>query len=327
MKKIVVLSTGGTIAMKYDPEIGADVPAVTGDELVEAVPPLKDVAEIEVIEFSNIPSPHMTPEIMFDLKTKIEEVFEDESVDGIVITHGTDTVEETAYFLQLSLETDKPVGLTAAMRSNTDMSPDGPMNILNVVKAVADDGAEDKGVIVVLNDEIHSARGVTKTHSANVAAFDSPWWGPIGYVDKDKVIWRYNIIKEKSISPKNISKSNVHIIKLAAGTDDLLINTLVDNNADGIIIEGLGRGNVPPKIMHSLERAVKKGIPVIDVTRCGSGRPLDVYGYEGGGQKVSKAGVVFGSDLNGQKARIKLILLINKYEDLSRAVLDEYFLN
>ena len=325
MKKVVVISTGGTIAMKYDPEIGADVPAVTGDELVEAVPPLKDVADIEVVEFSNIPSPHMTPEIMFDLRNKIEEVLSDDEVDGVVVTHGTDTVEETSYFLQLSLTTEKPVALTAAMRSNTDMSPDGPMNILCAVRTVVDEGAKDKGVVVVLNNEIHSAQDVNKTHSANLAAFASPFWGPIGYVDNDRIIWKRNIIREASLIPKEITKTDVHILTLAAGTDDYLINVLVDKGADGIIIEGLGRGNVPPKVIDGIKRATEAGIPVIDLSRCLGGRPLDVYGYPGGGQKVLQAGAIFGGEMVGAKARIKLILALNALDNPTTEELSEYF--
>lgn len=169
--KVYVISTGGTIAMRYDPVRKAVFPAVTGKELLEAVPPLADICPVEVYEFSNIPSTQMSPELMLKLALKVEELLKDEDVLGAVITHGTDTLEETAYFLNLVLKTQKPVCLVGAMRSSAEISPDGPKNILNAVRTAASPDARGKGVLVVLNDEIHSAVDVTKTNSSNVSTF------------------------------------------------------------------------------------------------------------------------------------------------------------
>ena len=178
-KKVLILTTGGTIAMKLDPELGV-IPAVSGEDLVDSVPGLRDVCPVEVRAFSNVPSPHMTPRLMFELSGIIEEALQRDDVLGAVVTHGTDTLEETVYLLDLLHAGDKPVCVTGAMRSGTDVSYDGTVNLLDAVRVAAAPEARGKGVLVVLNDEIHAAREVTKTHSANVKTFESPFWGRQG---------------------------------------------------------------------------------------------------------------------------------------------------
>lgn len=321
-KKVVVVSTGGTIAMRYDPTKQGVCPAVTGKELVEAVPPLKNLCPIEVVEFSNIPSPHMTPIKMFQLAKKVEKILSADNIYGVVITHGTDTLEETAYLLNLVLKTKKPVCLTAAMRNAADISSDGPKNILCAVKTALSKDAYGKGVLVVMNEEIHSACEVTKTHAANPKTFASPFWGPLGYVDEDKVIFRR--------SPANITKvhteqiiDDVHLIKLVAGSDDLFINFLVERQVKGIIVEGLGRGNVPPGVVPGIKLAIQNNIPVVLTTRTIGGRVLDVYGYEGGVKGLKELGVILGGDISGTKARIKLMLVLGITNDMKK--LAEFF--
>lgn len=181
MKKVIVFTTGGTIAMKYDAEKGGLVPAVSGADLAAAVPGLDKVADVEVREFSNVASCNMSPERMFALSHAIEEALKADDVAGAVVTHGTDTLEETSYFLDLLHPSEKPICVVGAMRGASDTSPDGPMNIYCAVKTAASDEARGKGVLVVLNNTIHAAGQVRKTHSANPATFESPWWGPIGY--------------------------------------------------------------------------------------------------------------------------------------------------
>ena len=312
--KVVVFTTGGTIAMRYDPEIGGTVPAVSGPELIEAVPPLAGVCPVEVREFSNIPSPHMTPKIMFNLAEQVEKALAEPDVLGVAITHGTDTLEETAYFMDLYVNSEKPVCLTAAMRSAAEISPDGPKNILCAVRCAASPLAHGKGVFVVMNEEIHAAREVTKTHSANPKTFGSPFWGPLGYVDADRVIFRRDSIDLQKIRPEAIV-DDVHLIKLVAGSDDFLFDCLVDKKVKGIVVEGYGRGNVSPGAFKGMKRAVDSGIPVVLTTRCFGGRVLDIYAYEGGVIRQREAGIILGGDINGQKARIKLILALGVTED------------
>lgn len=320
--KVVVMATGGTIAMRYDPVRKGVFPAVTGQQLVEAVPPLANVCPVEVYEFSNIPSSHMNPQLMLKLAKKVDETLEKEDVLGVVITHGTDTLEETAYFLDLILKTEKPVCLVGAMRSSAEISPDGPKNFLNAVKTAACPEAIGKGVLVVLNDEIHSAVEVTKTHSANPNTFKSPFWGPLGYVDEDRVIFRRESLSRQKIDTNQVV-DDVYLVKLATGIDDFLIQALVDKKVKGIVIEGMGRGNIPPKVVPGIERAIKENIPVILTTRCLGGRVLGVYGYEGAAKPLNEAGVILGGEISGQKARIKLMLALSKTNDLQE--LTKYF--
>lgn len=312
--KVVIISTGGTIAMRYDPVRKGIFPAVTGQELVEAIPPLADICSIEIVEFSNIPSPHMTPQLMLKLAQKVEEILVTENVKGVVITHGTDTLEETAYFLSLILQSNKPVCLTAAMRSSAEISPDGPKNILDAVRAAAAPEASGKGVMVVMNQEIHSARDVTKTHTASTDTFKSPFWGPIGYVDEDRVLFQREVRKLDKIITDRIVE-DVYLVKLAAGSDDFLIQALVDKGVKGIVVEGLGRGNIPPAVIPGIKRAIYKNIPVVLATRVPMGRVLDIYGYEGGAKPLKEMGVIFARELSGQKARIKLMLALTKTND------------
>lgn len=321
MKKVVIITTGGTIAMRYDAKKKGCVPAVGGAELIEAVPPLADVCPIEVCEFANIPSPHMTPMKMLELAQKAESVLKRDDVCGVVITHGTDTLEETAYFLDLAVNSDKPVCLTAAMRSSAEISPDGPKNILCAVKAASATNLY-AGAFVVLNEEIHAAREVTKTHAANPKTFASPFWGPIGYVDDDRVIiGRQTLYPQKIITDR--IETDVHLIKLAAGSDDFLLRALVDRGVKGIVIEGLGRGNVPPALVPGIKHAIACGVTVVLTSRTFGGRVLDVYAYDGGAKQLKEAGVIMAGELSGQKARIMLMLALSV--TTSKQELEKYF--
>ncbi len=312
--KVIVFTTGGTIAMRYDPVIGGTVPAVSGPELIEAVPPLANVCPVEVREFANIPSPHMTIPRMHALALQVEDALADQNVAGVVITHGTDTLEETAYFLDLYVRSDKPVCLTAAMRSAAEISPDGPKNILCAVRTAASRDARGKGALVVMNEEIHAAREVTKTHSANPGTFASPFWGPLGYADADRVIFRRSPLGLQKIRPAHIEES-VYLVKLAAGSDDFFFKCLVEKGAKGIVVEGFGRGNVSPGAAAGMSLAIENGIPVVLTSRCLGGRVLDIYAYEGGVKKLLEAGVILGGEISGPKARIKLMLALGETRD------------
>ena len=312
--RVVIVTTGGTIAMRHDAASGGAVPAVSGAELVAAVPLLAACAAIEVVEFSNIPSPHMTPALMHGLALRVEELLADADVLGAVITHGTDTLEETACFLDLFLHCAKPVCLTAAMRHAGDTSPDGPINILCAVRVAASPEARGKGVLVVMNQEVHAACDVTKTHAGNVKTFASPCWGPLGYVDDDRVIFRRDPLRRVHIRPE-APETDVHLVALAAGADDFLLNCLIDRGVKGIVVQGFGRGNVPPLALRGMKRAVAAGIAVVVVTRCPGGRVLDAYAYEGGVRGQVQAGVIMGGELNGPKARIKLMLALGITRD------------
>ena len=314
MKKIVLISTGGTIAMRFDQAKQGLVPAVSGAELIEAVPELSAELPLEVVEFANIPSPHMTPRRMLALANEVDSLAAGDDTVGIVITHGTDTMEETAYLLSLTLTTTKPVALTAAMRSGGETSADGPKNILTAVRTVSDKAASEMGVVVVMNEEIHSARTVTKTHSANPHAFTSPAWGPLGYADEDRIIWHCRPLRREHI-PTDALAEDVYLVKMATGQDDLLLRCLIEKRVSGIVIEGFGRGNIPPACRQAVIDAMDAGIPVVLTTRVHAGRVLNIYGYEGGAADLKRHGIILAGDLPAQKARLKLMCALASTTD------------
>ena len=316
-KTVTVFATGGTIAMKYDEAAGGLIPACTGEDLTAAVPGLSDLAHIEVEQVCNVPSGHMTPDIMFTLHQRAEEVLARDDVAGVVITHGTDTVEETAYFLDLTHSSDKPIVLTAAMRGAAETSPDGPANIYCAVQAAAAPESRNKGVMVCLNNLLHAAGEVMKTHSANCATFDSPWWGPIGYVDCDRVIYRSTPTPFEHFDPKTLS-ARVDLIKAVTGSGREYIDFAVEQGIQGLVIEGFGRGNIPPGMINGIADAVAKGVAVVISTRTPGGRVLDVYGYAGSVTDSCKHGAIMGGEISAAKARLKLILALSEKPQLAK---------
>ena len=315
MKNILVITTGGTIAMKYDPVKDAFVPAKSGKELLNSVPGINMFAQLKLVEFSNIDSSEMTPEMMFRLTQTINQHLVRDEVDGIIVTHGTDTLEETAYIIDLLVDSEKPIVLTAAMRGFDELGTDVPTNLLAAVKAASSDSCRNLGTLVVMNDEIHAAREVIKTYTSNVATLESPGYGPLGIIDPDHVIiFRKSIIRE-TIVAKRI-EPNVALYKMSAGNDGSSIDYGLKNNIKGFVIEGLGRGNLPTKAAEKVLRAINLGLPVVLTSRCFKGRVLGLYGGTGGGKKLHDAGIIYGGDLSGPKARIKLMCALGKTSDM-----------
>ncbi|GAA0176967.1 asparaginase [Clostridium sediminicola] len=320
MKKIGVVFNGGTISMKIDPRLQAAVPSLTGEEIMNMVIGIEKYAKIKNYNFSNLPGPHVTPKKMLELSCFVKKIIQKDDIDGIVITHGTDTLEETAYFLDLNVKTTKPIIVTGAMRNSSELGYDGPANLAASICTAISDEARGKGVIVCMNDELNAAQEVTKVHSMHLNTFQSPEFGPIGIVDNNKVIFYRTILQNEHILTENIEK-NVELIKCVAGMDSSIIDFMVEKGTKGIVIEGLGRGNVPPDMIPGIKRAIEKGVVLILVTRCFMGRVLDSYGYSGGGSDLRNIGVIFGNNLPGQKARIKLMLALgitNAYKEIKK---------
>ncbi len=303
---VVIITTGGTISMRKVDWMHVNLSRKVPIANVEGIASL---AKIEQIEFSNIPSPYMTPDLMWDLSLLVRKQIDRSSVKGVVISHGTDTLEETSYFLDLTVQTNKPVVLTAAMRNINELGTDGPRNIFSSVKVAASPKAREVGVVVCLNDEIHAAREVTKTYTSNVATFESPGYGPLGIVDEDGVFFFRRSLTRTSYRPGRI-ESNVPLIKTFTGDQGFFFNSAMENGCKGIVLEGFGRGNVPPSILPALDRIIQMGIAVVLVSRCYKGRVLDIYSYEGGGADLKERGVILGHETSAQKARIKLMVLL-----------------
>jgi L-asparaginase len=309
-KHIAIYFTGGTISMKFDPVVGAADPALSGKEILHKLPGLAEIADVEIIDYGRYPGPHMVPRVMIDLSIRVRETLARNDVDGVVITHGTDTLEETAYLLDLTLASDKPVVLVGAMRVISDIGWDGPANLLSAIRVAASENARGLGVLVVLNDTVLAAAEATKTHTESFDAFQSPNFGPLGVVDKGEVIIRRDSILREHLDTNELAEP-VYLIKMAAGSDALLIDACVRGGAKGIVLEGLGRGNVPPDCVPALRRALSLGIAVVLTSRCLRGRVFESYGYEGGGKQLRNLGVIFADYISGHKARIKLMLALS----------------
>ncbi|MGF0112754.1 asparaginase [Streptococcus sp. SGI.013] len=305
MKKILVLHTGGTISMHADQE-GNVVPD-TVNPMTQVGLDLKQVS-LDVLDFLNVPSPHITMTHMMALYQKIKETAG--QYDGVVITHGTDTLEETAYFLDTMALPDIPVVLTGAMRSSNELGSDGIYNYLSALRVASHEKSKDKGVLVVMNDEIHAAKYVTKTHTTNVSTFQTPTHGPLGIIMKNDILYFKTAEPRVRFELETIS-GTVPIIKAYAGMGDGIISLLSPDSVDGIVIEALGAGNIPPQAALALEQLMTNNIPVVLVSRCFNGIAEPVYAYDGGGVQLAKKGVMFVKELNAQKARIKLLIALN----------------
>ncbi|MGE5631002.1 MAG: asparaginase [Caulobacteraceae bacterium] len=316
MKKIIIIFTGGTIAMKKDEKTKAAIPAMSGEEILQMTPGIENIAEIHFLNFSNIPGPHMTPEKMFELSKTIQHKLNEEGFDGAVVTHGTDSLEETAYLVDLTANSEKPIVFVGAMKSSSELGWDGPVNLIAAVCAAGSDDAYNRGVLVVMNNEIHSAAQVTKTNTHTLDTFKSVDFGPIGFIDNDKAYFYHSYTKRQYIPASNID-SMVDLIKTGCGMDDRLLKFCVDSGSHGIVIEGMGRGNIPPQMVNGVDYALLKGIPIVLVSRCLMGKVLDDYGYHGAGKELTQKGVILGDNLPGQKARIKLMVALGLTKDIT----------
>ncbi len=323
LPKVAIVTTGGTIAEKTDPKTGGAVPAVSGKDLIEAVPGLAKIADIEVVNFSNIDSSQMTPEMWARLSKTVSELLADPKIQGVVVTHGTDTMAEGAYFLDLTVKSDKPVVFVGAMRDASDLSPDGPANILNAVTQVCSPEAKGWGVTVTLNQYINSAKDVRKTNSTNVQTFDSGEKGYLGYVVMDKVV-RYNNPRPRQRFDLPPVLPDVALITTYAGDDGAFVRVAADRGAKGIVIEGVGAGNVNAQVYEAVKYALGKGIAVVVTTQVYHSGVWPMYGDQGGGETLEKSGVILGGDLTGPKACLLLMLALAK-EKGNRAGLKKYF--
>jgi L-asparaginase len=306
--RILFVFTGGTISMRIVPGRGA-VPARSGREILADVPGLERYATIVCEDFDRIPGPHWTPRLMLDLGRRLDEALAAASFDGAVVTHGTDTLEESAYVLDLVLRTDKPVVLTGAMKTADDPVRDGPGNVIAATRTAADPEAAGRGVLVVLDNTVHAARHVVKAHTESFSAFSSGEAGAEAVVDLDRVHWRFAPYARERIATDRI-EPEVALVPAPVGSDDRFLRHALATGAKGIVVEGLGRGNVPPAMAPAIAEAVRAGVPVVIASRCRNGRTAPRYGYDGGGSGLKASGAIFSGGLTASKARMKLMLLL-----------------
>ena len=312
MKHILLINTGGTIAMSEDQTTGKVSPS-SKNPLNQQSNVFSQFADLTVVDLFNLPSPHMTEHSMLELSQYIQS--QAEFFDGIVITHGTDTLEETAYFLELTLELNIPVVLTGAMRSSNEMGSDGLANLRSSIFVATADDSKHHGVIVVMNEEIHAATFVTKTHTTNLATFQTPTFGPVGIISKNQVLYFQKLLRYEYYPVEKITK-RVALLKSYAGMEADIFDAILNSKYDGLVIEGLGAGNIPPETVSVIKKFISKNIPVVMVSRAFNGVTEDVYDYKGGGKQLHQLGVIFAQGLSGQKARLKLLALLNTSTDV-----------
>ena len=322
---VVVLSTGGTIASKQDAAKGGYLPALSGEDLVLAVPAIKKIAQIQVNQISNIPSPDMTPAIWLRLAGAVNELLAKTEITGIVVTHGTDTLEETAYFLDLTTISPKPVILVGAQRPASDADSDGPRNLTSAIRVAIAADAAGKGTMVVMNGQINAARDVTKTNTSQVETFRGLEFGALGVVDEEKVRFYRAPLRRQTFSLKpGTQLPRVDIVPSYAGADGLLIRSLLgDGSVKGLVIAGLGLGGVTSAMFDAIEEVRSRGLPVVISTRVPTGRIFPLSASKGSALSLRQIGCVLADNLSPQKARILLMLALTETRDA--AALQQYF--
>jgi L-asparaginase len=316
MGKVVMIFTGGTISMKISEGDHSVIPAFSANEIMMNLFNSELYQDLETIEYSELPSPSITPDKMMEISVIVRTNLQRDDVYGVVVVHGTDTLEETAFFLDIVVDSDKPIVVTGSMKSSSELGFDGINNLVSSILVAKSPKSMGRGVLVVMNDQINAASEVTKSNTLSLDTFKSMDYGPLGMVDNKEVIFYRRVNYAKKRIPTTVMESRVYLLKVVAGMDGSLIDFLVDHkDAKGIVLEALGRGNVPPAMVEAIARAIAQNIPVVVCSRCPSGRVLDTYGYVGGGKHLANLGCVFAPNINGQKARILLMLGLSQSND------------
>jgi len=311
MPHVVILTTGGTIAMRHDEESGGAVPALGGAALTAAIswPNVSTRTE----ELCNLPSAHFSLDTLWAIKQRVVALTQDCTVDGVVVTHGTDVLEETATLLDLTVDSERPVVLTGAMRTASELGYDGFVNLASAVQVAASERARGLGTLVVFNQEVHAARYVAKTDTQAPDAFRSPGWGPLGRLDSGGLhfAWR---VRRRALAPAALEK-RVELIKLTVGAEPDAVRQARDRGGRGLILETLGGGRVPPSWLPTIGEAAEAGMAIVTASRCPGGRVGDHYGYAGATRDLRALGCVPAGFLNGPKARIALMAILGYAAD------------
>jgi len=314
-KNILIVFTGGTFSMKVERKnTSGAIPRYSGEELLKKIPEAREIANISCYDFGKYPGPHVTPEIMIELSKQLKIKISQKSYDGIVITHGTDTLEETAYLIDLTIKTETPIVFTGSMKNSSDPDWDGPKNLCDSIQVCLNKNSKGMGVLVCLHGEVNAASEVTKIYSDEFDTFQSLDFGSLGFVQEGRVIYNRFPRHLEIINTEKVN-SNVDLLTVYAGMDEKFFKYSADNGIEGLVVEALGIGNVPPKAFDGIKYVVEKGIPVVLVSRCPAGETDYIYSYPGAGKHLYKLGVIFTDYLNGQKARIKLMLALTKTTD------------
>jgi L-asparaginase len=315
---ILIAATGGTIASLPNPETGAVEPALSAESLVAGVPELARIDELEVVEIDRVNGWNVTPPTMLEVARTLAERLRAPEVRGAVVTHGTDTIEETAFLCDLLVAGDKPIAFAGAMRTGAETSADGPRNLICAARLAAAPEAAGAGAIVVLNDEAHAARWCVKTDSFRASAFASPGRGPVAHVTPDRL--RVGALPVRFVVHPPERLPEVPVVKTFTGMAEGLIEAVVDaTGGAGLVLEGTGAGNVPGSAMRGIEAAVARGLPVAIASRVATGGTVPIYGGPGGAVTARAAGALPAGALTAAKARLLLMVALGASTDAGAA--------
>jgi len=309
MRRVAVVFTGGTISMRHDPGAGGNVPALGGAALLVTVPGLDAIADVVAIDRGLTPASHFTFGALFTIFATVRDALADPSIDGAVVVQGTDTIEETAFFLDLLHAGPKPVVVTGAMRSASSVDYDGPANLTGAVRLAASGEAvgADLGVVVALAGSIEAADDVTKTHASAFDTFRALNRGSLGRIEPDRVILTAGRGARRHVATERAAE-RVFLVTTTVATDGLPISALHAAGADGFVVAATGAGNTAPALLEAAEAAMADGLPVVVTTRCPIGAANADYAFPGGGATWRRAGAIPAGHLGGPKARIALAL-------------------
>ncbi|HML06892.1 MAG TPA: asparaginase [Xanthobacteraceae bacterium] len=306
-RHVVIVGTGGTIASRYDAALGRTVASQTVEAILSPATRRDDLPELVFENFSTIPGFNMTLAFVAGLVRRLRELLDRPEIDGVVVTQGTDTMEETCFLASLLIDSEKPIVFTGAQLPHDHPQTDGPRNLIDAVRTAAAEEARDLGAMICFNGELHAAREVTKVHTSAVETFQSYHHGALGIVDGSRVIiYRRPKIPPLHLRPEQLDK-RVEILKAAIGADGKIVDSVRQMSVDGLVVEAFGRGNVSAEFAQALGRACHAGLPVVITSRCPVGRVSPVYGGGGGGRDLEDFGAIFAGDLKGPKARLLLI--------------------
>ena len=330
--RIAVVNTGGTILSRFDADRRGWVSSASIDDLVGQVPKVREIAELTAIDVAQVNAYRMDNETALSIARAVAEAAASPAFDGVVVVHGTASMEETAYLLQLTVATDRPIVMTGAQRRFDDVGCDGPQNFVSAVRVAACPEAAGRGVFVVFDGSIHGARDVCKVHNQSLAGFGSRDGGAIGFVTSSQVAFLARPDRRLAFRVPS-SPKNVQLIKLAQGSDDLFVRACLGAKVDGIVVEGVGGGGVPDRVYDALCDAIDAGIHVVVVTRLprggvvpdggGGGVGGGDYALKGSSGNLLARGAIAGGYLSGLKARILLMVALANGSD--RAALTRQF--
>ena len=307
---IHILFTGGTISMQRDAEAGGNVPAHGGEALVALAPGLERIAPIHVEDWARLPACHLDQGRLWSLRERVRAIAESKAADGVVITHGTDILEETAYLLDRTLAPGFPVAITGAMRTSSDTAWDGPKNLRDAVAVAASPATRGRGTVVVFDGLVFAGRTAAKTHATDAAAFSAPHAGPVGRVEEGRVAYSAaDDARPAPVTPTGLA-ARVALIPAVVGDGGRLLD-LARPEHDGVVIEAFGSGNLPPGVVPAIRRWLADGKPVVLASRCLFGRVTPSYAFEGGGARLVAMGVIPAGPRTPSQARMELTIALS----------------